>query len=171
MTTCDPELFKIAMRQLAATVTLVTTFENGIRYGMPATAVTSLSLDPPSLLICVNRSASVHSPTSRRRRFCVNLLADGQKALCADFGALPPASRFSVGTWKCGIDDLPYLADAAASAFCVVDGELEYGTHTIFIGRVVDAIVDARHSPLVFRDGKMGHFTVTAPDQLMETGQ
>ena len=78
--------FKKAMRRLAATVTIISTSDaNGNRYGMTATAVNSLAMDPPSLLICVNHSASIHAPLVGRGRFCVNVLTTGHEDLVSAF--------------------------------------------------------------------------------------
>jgi flavin reductase len=89
--------FKAAMRQLASTVSLVTTQENGDWHGMAATAVASLSAEPPSLLVCINQSASMHGPTARSSHFCINMLGRHQAALCENFGKLKGVERFTVG--------------------------------------------------------------------------
>lgn len=157
----DPALaadFKAAMRQLAATVTLVTTFEDNGPHGMTATAVSSLSADPPSVLVCINRAARMHGPTSRSRHFCLNLLAAGQLELCEAFGARRGLDRFAVGEWREGPHRLPWLIGNAATLFCAVDEALNYGTHTIFIGRIEQVDVDRDARPLVYQDGAFGHF-------------
>lgn len=161
----DPALvtdFKAAMRQLAATVTLVTTFEDGAPHGMTATAVSSLSADPPSVLVCINRTASMHGPTERSRYFCLNLLAAYQGDLCQAFGAQRGADRFAVGEWREGPHGLPQLTGAAATLFCAVDEALTYGTHTIFIGRIEQVAVDHAAEPLVYQGGAFGRFAPTA---------
>lgn len=164
MQSCNPDIFKGAMRQLAATVTLVTACDEQGCHGMPATAVTSLSADPPSLLVCINQTASMHGPTVRSGYFCVNMLADHQSDLCNDFGARPSKERFAVGNWQSGLRGLPFLPDAAASLFCIVEREMPYGTHTIFIGRILEALVNRERSPLVFAAGRMNHLAnVGAP--------
>lgn len=150
--------FKAVMRKLAATVTLVTTCEDGVCFGMPATAVCSLSSDPPSLLVCINRSASMHGPTTRARFFCVNLLRTGQAELCRSFGGRNGQDRFTVGGWRSGYRGLPYMEDAAASIFCAVEQEMHYGTHTVFAGRINGLVINAGAEPLVFQDGAMGRF-------------
>lgn len=150
--------FKDAMRKLAATVTLVTTAEDGARHGMPATAVTSLSMDPPSVLVCINRSASMHGPTTRSRYFCVNLLAAAQAGLLKEFGSRPSSERFVAGDWQEGPYRLPYLADAAAALFCAVEDEMHYGTHTVFVGRIVGVAADGTADPLVYLAGQSGRF-------------
>ncbi len=66
--------FRKAMRRLASAVTVISTAHDDRRHGMTATAVTSVSSAPPSLLACINRSASLHAPLLASRRFCVNIL-------------------------------------------------------------------------------------------------
>ncbi|MGI4798541.1 MAG: flavin reductase family protein [Janthinobacterium lividum] len=150
--------FRLAMRKLASTVSLVTTVEAGIRYGMPATAVSSLSLEPPSLLVCVNRSASMHGPTTRSRYFCVNLLSHAQAPLLGEFSSRASAERFGVGGWKTGPFGLPFLPDAASYLFCAVEDELHYGTHTVFIGRVTGVQADETAPALIYHAGATGRF-------------
>src|SRR5688572_16586525 len=77
--------FKGAMRRLASGIALITTAHQGRRYGMAATAVSSLSLDPPALTIAVNRGASMYEPLVARGEFCVNLLRDCHAELCQSF--------------------------------------------------------------------------------------
>ncbi len=150
--------FRAAMRKLAATVTLVTTRHDGRAHGMPATAVTSLSASPPSLLVCINRSASMHGPTSRSRHFCVNMLTQEQAWLCTEFGSRAGGDRFGVGEWRSGMHDLPYVARSAAAIFCTVEQKLDYGTHTIFIGRIDAIEMGSAADPLVYQAGNMGSF-------------
>jgi flavin reductase (DIM6/NTAB) family NADH-FMN oxidoreductase RutF len=150
---CAVHQFRLAMRRLAATVSVVTTLEDGIRYGMTATSVVSVSMEPPSLLVSINRGASIHDPLLRRGRFCVNLLLNKHQ-LCSDAfaGKLTVSERFDVGTWHHD-HELPFLADALANVFCMVDRTLEYGSHTIVIGRVLDARVAHPIEPLIHLDG------------------
>src|SRR5579862_7315586 len=106
--------FKRAMRRLASTVTIISTSDaNGNRYGMTATAVNSLTMDPPSILICANQSASIHDPLTVRGRFCVNVLTTEHEELVSAFsGRLKGDARFGVGEW--GVDEtgMPYLDGA-----------------------------------------------------------
>ena len=115
------QAFKEAMRRLAATVTIVTAAKGDESYGMTMTAVTSLSMDPPSLVICVNRNASLHPVLAGRQEapFCVNLLHhDHQDAATAFAGAAERTDRFATGSWEYDESGTPYLADAQASLFC-----------------------------------------------------
>lgn len=156
--TADPSLaaqFKAAMRRLATTVGIVTTRNDaGHPLGMSVTAVTSLTTDPPALLVCVNRSASIHPHLALGTRFCVNLLAIGQDELCHAFGGrVDAADRFSVGRWE-DHGGLPYLPDAQCSLFCTVDGIVPYGTHDVLIGRADDVLLQGSVNPLIFGNGR-----------------
>src|SRR5215813_5624410 len=92
--------FRSAMRKCAATVMVVTTAHDGQRFGMTATAVIPVSLDPPSILVSVNRSASLNRPLRDAAGFCVNILREGQVALAQAFsGSLAGEERFTVGAW------------------------------------------------------------------------
>lgn len=141
------------MRGMASTVTIVTTAFNGRYHGMTATAVTSVSMSPPSLLVAVNRSASIHSPLVGRRQFCVNLLSEQHAGECQDFsGRKQGIERFSSGKWS-EWSGMPYLEDAKANLFCDLDGTIDYGTHTICLGRVIELLQHGDGTPLVYLAG------------------
>jgi flavin reductase len=150
--------FLSAMRRLAATITLITTREDGSPHGMAATAVSSLTVDPPSLLVCINRSTSIHGPMSRVKWFCVNLVEHRHGRLFGDFIGRSGSDRFTVGEWRDGPHGLPFLHGAAANVFCSVEQQIDYRTHTIFIGRVEDVRVAMGAKPLLYQDGGMGNF-------------
>ena len=145
--------FRAAMRRLAAGVAVITTAEGGRPYGMTATAVTSLCAEPPSLLVCVNRGATLHDPVAARGAFCVNLLRRGHDEVCRVCSSKPDGEvRFATGVWDHG-EGLPRLEDAQASLFCRVAGSLAHGTHTVFIGEVFAVRVAEEVAPLVYLDG------------------
>jgi flavin reductase (DIM6/NTAB) family NADH-FMN oxidoreductase RutF len=150
--------FKRAMRRLASTVTIITTADvNGNRYGMTATAVNSLTMDPPSLLICVNHTASIHVPLVGRGRFCVNVLTTEHEDLVSAFsGRLKGDARFQVGEWHDEDSGMPYLDGAQCNLFCDIDSVVPFGTHSIVIGRVSAVRVEEGIRPLIFADGKLG---------------
>ena len=151
--------FRAAMRKLASTVTVITTREADEHHGMAATAVTSLSVDPPSLLVCVNQGASMHDVLHRSQLFCVNLLGVQHGPLCDAFGGkLTGAARFAVGTWLSDGDGVRYLADAPANIFCRLEEQHSFATHTIFIGRVEDVRVSVDGEPLLYQAGAIGSF-------------
>lgn len=156
------ERFVAAMRKLAATITLVTTRDGDTRHGMAATAVASLSADPPALLVCIKRTTSLHGPVSRVKRFCVNLLDQRHESLFREFIARNGAARFLVGDWTDEPHELPCLTDAAATLFCSVEQQMDYGTHTIFVGRVENVKIAPGRQPLLYQDGSVGEFKVPA---------
>jgi flavin reductase (DIM6/NTAB) family NADH-FMN oxidoreductase RutF len=158
--------FKQAMRRLAATVTIISTNDvNGNRYGMTATAVNSVSMDPPSLLICVNHSASIYAPLTGRGAFCVNVLTTEHEDLVSAFsGRLKGSERFTVGDWRDDTENMPYLEGAQCNLFCVIDTVLPFGSHSIVIGRVTAVRVAESIAPLIYADGKL------AASQSLTTG-
>ena len=150
--------FRHAMRRLAATVTLVTTSDaQGQRYGMLATSVTSVTMEPPMLLVCVSRSAHLHPALMARKRMCINVLLDTQADLVRAFSSsLPYEERFAVAEWEQHPSfALPYLAHAQALFFCDIDQVIEAGTHSVVLARVLESrSVDAVR-PMVYVDGGM----------------
>ncbi len=154
-TTNEEELqqgFKAAMRKLAATISLVTTVDHeGKPHGMAATSVASVSMDPPSLLTCVNRQASMHDPLAKAQRFCVNLLHRNQAEIVRVFSDPKHRdTRFDIGEWYRGHGELPGLVGAQASIFCTLDKVVPYGSHTICIGLVNQVVCDAEVAPLLY---------------------
>ena len=158
--------FKRAMRRLASTVTVISTADaNGNRYGMAATAVNSVSMDPPSLLVCVNHGASIHAPLTGRGAFCVNVLTTDHEDLVSAFsGRLTGAERFTVGGWSDDDRGIPYLRDAQCNLVCDVDTVVPFGTHSVIIGRVSAVRVAEGVAPLIYADGRL------AASQSLATG-
>ncbi len=144
--------FTDAMRRLAATISLVTTVDAaGKLHGMAATAVASVSMDPPSLLICINRNASLHDPVAEAQRFCVNLLHRNQAEIVRVFSESKLRDRrFDSSEWYRGCDGLPALAGAQASIFCTLDKVVPYGSHAICIGLVNEVVSREGVEPLLY---------------------
>lgn len=157
------DAFRSAMRHVAATVYAITTGHRGERFGIIATAVNSLSFDPPSLLVCINRSASLHEPMASADTFCVNVLGLSNRDVADCFmkggGSM---ERFAVGDWT-EEHGVPVLANAQSSLICRVAHRHAYGTHTIFIGELIDARHRANAKPLTYYDGRYIDIT-EAPD-------
>ena len=146
--------FRQAMRRLATTVALVTTGQDDSWAGIAATAVVSVCADPPTLLVAVNRTASIHPTLHAEKRFCVNLLSERHRDLVGIFsGKKKGRKRFEGGNWVAGAGGLPVLADALASLNCAIETTLDVGTHTLFIGRVESVINHDDIDPLVWVDG------------------
>lgn len=146
--------FKQAMRRLATTVAIVTTGRGDTYAGMAATAVMSVTADPPTLVVAVNRNASMSPILDEHGWFCVNLLAERHQALVGVFGgAKSGKDRFDDGEWRFSTVNPPILADAAASLVCETTGRLDVGTHTLFVGDVRAIANHPLIDPLIWVDG------------------
>ncbi|WP_209047187.1 flavin reductase family protein [Rhizorhabdus histidinilytica] len=130
--------FADAMARFPGAVTIITTRENGLRFGMVATAVCSLSADPPSLIVCLNKGTSAHDPILRQKIFAVNLVSGDHAPVIRHFMASKGEDRFRVGDWQTLATGAPILNDATVSFDCEL-GEVHDGfTHSILIGTVMD---------------------------------
>ncbi|MFT7388401.1 MAG: flavin reductase (DIM6/NTAB) family NADH-FMN oxidoreductase RutF [Candidatus Endobugula sp.] len=147
---------RLGMRRLAAGVCVVSMQVNGQRYAMTASSVTSVSDEPASLLVCVNKNASMYSLLTMGQPFVVNVLSQSQQLVSNNCAARDIGEgRFSCGDWQEDDQGLPYLADAPVNFFCRVDNDnYLYGTHQIVIGRLDKALIGSGAvSPLVYVDG------------------
>ncbi len=147
--------FKEAMRAFAGAVTIVTSACAGRRYGMTATAVCSVSAEPPTLLVCVNRASTTHGAIAQSAAFCVNVLREGQRELSAIFsGAQKGEGRFRAADWLRLASGAPVLANALVAFDCRVVARHEHGTHSVFFGEVQALRVGARGRPLLYANGQ-----------------
>lgn len=147
--------FKQAMRAFAGAVTIITSSHAGHRYGMTATAVCSVSADPPTLLACVNRATTTHGAIARSGVFCVNVLRDADRELSAVFsGAQKGEGRFRSGEWLRLATGAPVLASALVSFDCRVAARHDHGTHTVFLGEVCALHLGGRGKPLLYANGQ-----------------
>lgn len=149
---------KAGLRRLAKAVVVITAHRGDQRAAMTATAVSELSMDPPSLLICANRSASMFALLKEGADFCVNILDGTQRSIadrCA--GGASGAERFLEGNWQRAANGGWILGGAQASFACRHEQALFYGTHGIFIGRVIEARVEGDIDPLIYVDGRYSH--------------
>ncbi|MGN8342684.1 flavin reductase family protein [Pseudomonas sp. SMV71] len=145
--------FKNAMRRLTSSVAIIASRDGDAPVGMVATAVVSVSTTPPALLICVNRSASLHGPLTLTGRFSVNLLSAVHSDLVPVFaGQVKGPERFAHGQWE-DIQGLPCLADAQSSLICTLDKRIDYGSHDVIIGRVEAVQFAEPINPLLWENG------------------
>src|SRR5471030_840165 len=157
----DAAAFKKGMRHLAASVTLITTCEGKLRGGLTATAVCSVSAEPPQILVCVNKTASAHDTIGHAGHFCVNILAPAHRKIAERFAGMDGVEgdeRFAdMGSWKKLSTGSPVLEGCPVSFDCKLVTEVAAGTHTIYIGQIVDIALDAVALPLVYADGNFVH--------------
>jgi flavin reductase (DIM6/NTAB) family NADH-FMN oxidoreductase RutF len=154
------ELMRDGLRRLAKAVVVITCSFDGKRYAMAATAVSELSMEPPSLLVCVNRSASISPPLAHRVDFAVNILHSSHQtisALCS--GALKGEERFKLGNWETSQSGLPILSDAQAIFECNHSQMHSFGTHDIIIGEVFACTVSGAADPLIYLDQRYSRAT------------
>lgn len=146
---------KGAMRRLPSGVAIVTALGPGkAPVGMAATSITSLTMDPPAVLVCVNQSASIHAHLSPGCPISINLLSRHQREVSAAFGgAVAREARFGVGSWTADTHGLPILDEAQANLSCTVESMAPYGTHSIVIARVEAVRLSDAVDPLIFQDG------------------
>ncbi|HEX8595735.1 MAG TPA: pyrimidine utilization flavin reductase protein F [Pseudomonas sp.] len=130
--------FRDAMAGLAAAVNVITTDGPHGRFGFTATAVCSVTDSPPTLLVCLNRSASVHPALTAHATLCINTLTSEQRDLSNLFGGKTPmANRFAAAQWSQWVTGAPVLQDAAASYDCRVSQTVSVGTHDILFCEVL----------------------------------
>jgi len=151
--------FKLGMRALAGAVTVVSIQgHEGTVSGLTATAVCSLSAEPPSLIVCVNRNASIAPALKLDAEFSLNVLGEDQIDIAQAFGgqkAVKGTGRFVYGQWSRSEHDVPLLAGARVSFECIVAQVMDYGSHHIVIGRVTDVHLGRRDvKPLLYGDGR-----------------
>ena len=151
--------FKPGMRSLFSAVTVVAAQgHEGMAAGLTATAVCSLSVEPPSLLVCVNRAASFAPALKQDVEFSLNVLADDQTDVAKAFGGqagVRGSNRFTFGQWVRSDHDVPLLVGARVSFECVVAQVMDWSSHHIVIGRVVDVHLGPEGSrALVYGDGQ-----------------
>ncbi len=150
------EHFLAGMRKVAGAVSVITTAGNdGEKRGLTATAVCSLSADPPSLIACVNRKTWVAQFVPDSGVFAINVLSHAQESVARTFAGqtqLAAGERFRIGEWETRPGRAPALRDALATFQCRLERIVEHTTHIILIGEVVETAHGNGHS-LVYLDG------------------
>ncbi|XUY28882.1 flavin reductase [Agrobacterium sp. rho-8.1] len=124
--------FRDAMAKMGAAVTIITTDGPGGKAGFAATAVCSVTDSPATLLICLNRTASVFNAVMENKALCVNVLTAEHETLSSLFGGKTPVDeRFAAANWHTGVTGAPVLEDAMVSFECVISDMQDIGTHRV----------------------------------------
>jgi flavin reductase (DIM6/NTAB) family NADH-FMN oxidoreductase RutF len=150
------EGLRAGMRRLAASVCVITARDsNGQRQAMTATAVTSVSDNPASLLVCVNRQTTLHTILAAGSSFAVNVLGADQADISVQCASHESGeARFNGVDWA-DHHHLPYLRSAQAVFFCNGASQLIHGTHLIVVGNVHDVLVSKEPlNPLLYANGQ-----------------
>jgi len=141
--------FRHALSRFASGVTVATTLDAaGHPHGLTVSAFCSVSLDPPLVLICIERSAPSHDAFADRAAFVVNILHESQAGISQQF-ATPAVDKFDAIPSRPGIDGIPVLEESLATLECRLRYRHEGGDHSIFVGEVENTYVNDG-KPLVY---------------------
>ena len=153
----DGTVFRRVISNFMSGVVVITTEHDGVRYGMTVSAVSSLSLDPPMLLVCLNARSGTQDAVRRAERFAVNILAEDQGHLAERFASSGSADKFGGVETRTGRTGVPLLPGALAVVECRVAEVVTGGTHRVFLAEVVHAEM-TEGAPLAYFRGKFGKF-------------
>lgn len=158
--THHPATLRDAMRHLAGSVSVITAGIGEERTGLTVTSAISLSVEPPTMIVCVNRGASSWPVIQKYRHFCVNILSDTHRDVAERFsgrGGIKGPARYDGAIWNTLATEASVLADAVAAIDCAVEEFIERHSHAIVIG-AVKAITVKGGAPLVYGGGRYGGF-------------
>lgn len=147
------------MRHVPTGVTVVTSLKDGEPRGITVNAFASVSLEPPSLLICVNREARSYLFISSSRIFCVNVLAGEQRGVAEHFSGKVRERQFAEIGYDVDVTGAPVLHGSIAHFDCELADEYHVGSHSILVGRVVSCRARAG-SPLGYFNGGFHDFGI-----------
>lgn len=150
----SPDEFRDVIGHFATGVTVVTALHDGRPYGTTASAVTSLSLEPPMLLVCMNKESATGAAMDASGQFGVNILEEGQADLAVRF-ATKASDKFDGVPTTTGAWGEPLLAEALATLECRVVERTTGGTHVVFFGEVEHAAARSG-APLAYFRGRFG---------------
>lgn len=148
--------YRTAMRHFAGNVSIITVGTGEFRSGLVATSTVSLSMEPPLMLVCVNRSSSSRPLFEHYGHFGVNALAPHHQPIAERFtgqGGIKGADRFALGEWRSGPSGAPLLVGATVALDCEIEDMIEKSTHTILIGRVRSIEIGEESGALVYWRG------------------
>lgn len=145
----SPDDFRSALSRFASGVTVVTTRDGeGSLHGLTVSAFSSVSLDPPLVLICIEKATFSHNAFLESGKFAVNILAAEQQWL-SDHFASPIDDKFEGVKIEMSEHDLPHIEGAICSLDCTLKQSYDGGDHTIFVGEVENA-KDGEGDPLLY---------------------
>jgi flavin reductase (DIM6/NTAB) family NADH-FMN oxidoreductase RutF len=144
----DDAQFKLAMSHFASGVTVVTTEQEGTVYGMTVAAFSSLSLHPPLVLICIEKSVRTHEAIAAAGKFGVSILSQSQSDVSNRFASRGEDKFSGIATHR-GTSGVPLIDGAITTLECSLREQFPGGDHSIFVGEVV-AIETAEGVPLVY---------------------
>lgn len=147
------EAFRNAMSRLGAAVHIVTTAGEGGRVGFTASAVCSVTDEPPTLLVCLNRVSALHEAFAANKVLCVNTLSFAQQDLANLFASKAGMTeRFAQGDWQTALTGAPVLANASVVCDCKITASTVVGTHEVMFCEVLMTRVDLDKNGLIYYD-------------------
>lgn len=147
-----PEEFRSALSRFASGVTIVTGRDaSGELFGLTVSSFCSVSLDPPLVLICIQKGTACHRGLSESNAFAVNILSEEQDSISNIF-ASGSSEKFSSLDFAEGIEGVPLLSRAVANLECRKHSEIDGGDHTVFLGEV-DKTTVGDDAPLIYWRG------------------
>ncbi len=156
----SPDEFREVMGHFASGVTVITALHDGRPYGTTASAVSSLSLEPPMLLICMNQQSETGRAVAASRHFGVNILGTHQVDLAERF-AQKGGDKFAGVPVRAGTWGEPLFEEALATLECRVAEETTGGTHYVFLAEVESAAATRGGEPLAYFRGEFGSLELT----------
>jgi flavin reductase (DIM6/NTAB) family NADH-FMN oxidoreductase RutF len=131
--------FIAAMGQHVSSVCVITTLDNNTRYGLTATAMSSVCAEPPRLLVCINKQGTSHEKILATGQFCVNVLSEHQDHIAKAFSGMlgRDFDKFSIGDWSTLVTGAPVLNGSTAVFDCQVKEIMDQFSHSIVIGEVL----------------------------------
>jgi len=160
-----PDLFRQVMRRWATGVTVATIRDGEEVRGITLSSFTSVSLDPPLVLICVDKRAQCHDMAIRAGRFCIHILNEEQRLLSDRFAGRRPGehSLFSDCSTRSTAWDAPIIDGCLAYLDCRIAEAVDGGDHTIFVGHVENGEAAGGGDPLLFFSGRYRQIAPPSP--------
>lgn len=151
MTDNIADLIKIFMRMFPQGVTVATTGKGDLLWGLTISSFTSISLEPPLVMISIDKRSRAHDVFLNSNNFAVNILSCEQEDIAKAFaGGVPAEERFTLYPYRIGPSGAPILVDAPAYLDCVLWKTYVAGDHSILLGKVVDGEVKKMFFPLIY---------------------
>ncbi|AZI44689.1 flavin reductase (plasmid) [Deinococcus psychrotolerans] len=158
--------FRAALGRFASGVTIITALQDGEKRGMTASAFVSVSMNPPLILISVDKRAVMHAVLEEGEAFAVNILSQSQQLLSNHFAGRPDAGLNIA--WN-ELGGLPVLSGAAAQLACSKYQTYEGGDHTLFVGEVQATYISDK-VPLAYFGGTYRGLTDVLPPEVEKMG-
>lgn len=152
-TQVSSEDWRGAMGNFPSGVTIATTWHNGAPYGSTVSSFCSVSLEPPLLLICLDKNNPMHGPALKEGAFGVNILSADKGEMAMRFAMPPVETRYEGVEYERHGGGAPHLKDALVFMQCVTEQVHEAGTHHVFIGRGERVVFGSAQEPLVYHKG------------------